>query len=80
MCMYHINVCESGSAQLAPLLSILSPTHSPPPPTTPNPPNQDEAAKPQWVNDLLNSGIPREVHKFSKFIHGCAVLLSEEGA
>lgn len=39
---------------------------------------QDEASKPQWVSDLISSGIPREVHKFSKFIHGCAVLLSEE--
>ncbi|GAB5032996.1 vacuolar transporter chaperone 4 [Nannochloropsis oceanica] len=39
---------------------------------------KDEGAKPQWVTDLLSSGIPREVHKFSKFIHGCAVLLPEE--
>eukprot|EP00624_Nannochloropsis_granulata_P006383 evm.model.NODE_47213_length_8085_cov_26.603340.1 len=34
---------------------------------------KDEGAKPQWVTDLLSS-----VHKFSKFIHGCAVLLPEE--
>lgn len=27
---------------------------------------------------LAAPGIPREVHKFSKFIHGCAVLLPEE--
>ena len=39
---------------------------------------KDESAKPQWVTDLLGSGLPREVHKFSKFIHGCAVLLPEE--
>ena len=30
------------------------------------------------MSDLISSGIPREVHKFSKFIHGCAVLLPEE--
>lgn len=68
----YIPTCESGLTQLAPLLAYPPP----PPPNT----QQDEAAKPQWVIDLLNSGIPREVHKFSKFIHGCAVLLSEEGA
>jgi len=32
---------------------------------------------PQWVTDLQNSGMLYEVHKFSKFIHGCAVLLPE---
>jgi len=37
----------------------------------------DSAAPPQWVTDLQNSGMLYEVHKFSKFIHGCAVLLPE---
>jgi uncharacterized membrane protein YidH (DUF202 family) len=32
---------------------------------------------PQWVSDLIESGMLTEVHKFSKFIHGCATLLSE---
>lgn len=31
---------------------------------------------PQWVTDLQNSGMLYEVHKFSKFIHGCAVSKS----
>ena len=33
---------------------------------------------PRWVTDLQNSGMLYEVHKFSKYIHGCAVLLSED--
>jgi len=33
---------------------------------------------PQWVTDLINSGYVTQVHKFSKFIHGCATLLSED--
>jgi len=33
---------------------------------------------PQWVSDLLNSGLVTRVHKFSKFIHGVATLLSED--
>jgi uncharacterized membrane protein YidH (DUF202 family) len=37
----------------------------------------DSASPPQWVTDLQNSGMLYEVHKFSKFIHGCAVLLPE---
>lgn len=32
---------------------------------------------PQWVTDLQNSGMLYEVHKFSKFIHGCATLMPE---
>ena len=39
---------------------------------------QDESATPQWVSDLIASGKLLEVHKFSKFIHGCAVLLPRE--
>lgn len=33
---------------------------------------------PKWVTDLQNSGMLYEVHKFSKFIHGCAVMLPED--
>eukprot|EP00546_Thalassionema_frauenfeldii_P002206 CAMPEP_0178934082 /NCGR_PEP_ID=MMETSP0786-20121207/23672_1 /TAXON_ID=186022 /ORGANISM="Thalassionema frauenfeldii, Strain CCMP 1798" /LENGTH=749 /DNA_ID=CAMNT_0020611839 /DNA_START=99 /DNA_END=2349 /DNA_ORIENTATION=+ len=33
---------------------------------------------PKWVTDLQNSGMLYEVHKFSKFIHGCAILLPED--
>ncbi len=32
---------------------------------------------PEWVTELQNSGMLYEVHKFSKFIHGCATLLPE---
>jgi SPX domain protein involved in polyphosphate accumulation len=32
---------------------------------------------PQWVKGLLESGMVTEVYKFSKFIHGSAVLLTE---
>lgn len=39
---------------------------------------QDENSTPQWVSELINSGMLMEVHKFSKFIHGCAVLLPED--
>jgi hypothetical protein len=39
---------------------------------------QDENATPAWVQELLDSGMLLEVHKFSKFIHGCAVLLPED--
>ena len=30
------------------------------------------------MTELINSGMVMEAHKFSKFIHGCAVLLPEE--
>ena len=33
---------------------------------------------PQWVTDLQNSGMLYECHKYSKYVHGCAVLLPEE--
>uniref|UniRef100_A0A7S2WKV1 SPX domain-containing protein n=1 Tax=Rhizochromulina marina TaxID=1034831 RepID=A0A7S2WKV1_9STRA len=33
---------------------------------------------PQWVEDLIRSDMVCEVHKFSKFIHGCAVLMPDE--
>lgn len=39
---------------------------------------QGEDATPPWVTELIQSGMLSEVHKFSKFIHGCAVLLPEE--
>ncbi len=32
---------------------------------------------PTWVRELLDSGACTEVYKFSKFIHGSAVLLTE---
>eukprot|EP01035_Chromulina_nebulosa_P021280 gene21280-27573_t len=33
---------------------------------------------PQWVTDLIDSGMLIEIHKFSKFIHGSAVLFADE--
>jgi SPX domain protein involved in polyphosphate accumulation len=39
---------------------------------------QDEDSTPQWVTDLIHSGMLLEVHKFSKFIHGCATLMPDE--
>lgn len=33
---------------------------------------------PEWVTELINSGMLLEVHKFSKFIHGCATLMPDE--
>ena len=32
---------------------------------------------PAWVQELINSGELTEVHKFSKFMHGCAVLFPD---
>ena len=39
---------------------------------------QDESKTPTWVQELLESGMLMEVHKFSKFIHGSAVLLPDD--
>lgn len=39
---------------------------------------EDESQTPAWVEELINSGKLLEVHKFSKFLHGCAVLLPED--
>ena len=39
---------------------------------------EGEDQTPDWVTELINSGMVLEAHKFSKFIHGCAVLLPEE--
>jgi VTC domain/Domain of unknown function (DUF202) len=33
---------------------------------------------PRWVTDLQNSGMLYECHKYSKYVHGCAVLLPED--
>ncbi len=38
----------------------------------------DESETPKWINELLESGMLHEVHKFSKFIHGCATLHPED--
>ena len=38
----------------------------------------ENSSPPKWVTDLQNSGLLYEVHKFSKFIHGCAVMLPED--
>jgi len=39
---------------------------------------EDESKTPAWVEELINSGMLLEVHKFSKFIHGCAVLFRDD--
>jgi SPX domain protein involved in polyphosphate accumulation len=39
---------------------------------------ENEGAMPEWVTELINSGMLLEVHKFSKFIHGCATLMPDE--
>lgn len=33
---------------------------------------------PSWVTSLQNSGLLYECHKYSKYVHGCAVLLPED--
>ena len=39
---------------------------------------QDESKTPAWVTEMLESGKLLEVHKFSKFIHGGAVLMPDD--
>lgn len=39
---------------------------------------EHENQTPEWVTELINSGMLLEVHKFSKFIHGCATLMPDE--
>ena len=39
---------------------------------------EGENATPGWVKDLIDSGMLMQVHKFSKFIHGCATLMPED--
>ena len=36
------------------------------------------AEPPAWVTEVLDAGCAHEVHKFSKFVHGCAVLLTDD--
>ena len=36
---------------------------------------QENEMPPQWVLELIESGMLTEVHKFSKFIHGCCTLI-----
>ena len=38
----------------------------------------DNFTPPKWVTDLQNSGMLYECHKYSKFVHGCAVLLPDD--
>jgi hypothetical protein len=38
----------------------------------------DNMVPPKWVTELQNLGLLNEVHKFSKFIYGCAVLLPKD--
>eukprot|EP00978_Attheya_sp_CCMP212_P008814 scaffold20745_cov39-Attheya_sp.AAC.1 len=38
----------------------------------------DSCTPPKWVTDLQSSGLIYEVHKFSKFVHGCAVIMPED--
>jgi uncharacterized membrane protein YidH (DUF202 family) len=38
----------------------------------------ENAMPPKWVTDLQNSGMLYEVHKFSKFIHSCAIMSPED--
>ncbi|EOB14139.1 Vacuolar transporter chaperone 4 [Nosema bombycis CQ1] len=34
----------------------------------------DYDSKPEWITDLVEGPLVEHVHKFSKFLHGCAVL------
>lgn len=38
----------------------------------------NDMSPPKWVTDLQNSGLLYECHKYSKFVHGCAILLPED--
>ena len=40
--------------------------------------NGGNMVPPKWVTDLQNSGMLYECHKYSKFVHGCAVLMPED--
>lgn len=33
-----------------------------------------DETKPKWIEDLINGPLVEHVHKFSKYLHGCAVL------
>jgi SPX domain protein involved in polyphosphate accumulation len=39
---------------------------------------ENEYSTPPWVTELVNSNMLHQVHKFSKFIHGCASLMPDE--
>lgn len=39
---------------------------------------KDANSTPEWVTELIDSGMLMQVHKFSKFIHGCATLMPED--
>ena len=39
---------------------------------------KDANSTPDWVVELIESGMLMQVHKFSKFIHGCATLMPED--
>eukprot|EP01041_Mallomonas_annulata_P011239 gene11239-23500_t len=39
---------------------------------------EEEGTTPDWVTELIESGMLMQVHKFSKFIHGCATIMPEE--
>lgn len=39
---------------------------------------EDENSIPAWVTELIESDLVMQVHKFSKFIHGCATLMPDE--
>jgi hypothetical protein len=39
---------------------------------------QEGMVQPEWVTNLIDSGLLTEVHKFSKFIHGCATLFPDD--
>jgi len=39
---------------------------------------EGENSTPEWVTELIESGMLMQVHKFSKFIHGCATLMPED--
>lgn len=39
---------------------------------------EDDNSTPEWVTDVLASGKLLQVHKFSKFIHGGAVLMPDD--
>ena len=38
----------------------------------------EDSEPPPWVKDLQSSGMLHEVPRFSKFLHGCSALLSDD--
>jgi len=39
---------------------------------------EEEGKTPEWVTELIDSGMLLQCHKFSKFIHGCATIMPDE--